>query len=212
MGGMRGGMLPQSGMRSMMMPGGMNMFGMPQGMGNRSFLPMAPGMGMFGSSSFSMPGRSGYGSGGMGSGGGYSGGGSGNSSGGSMGSPGLSGGYANPYDWSAFAPSPSANAIVGPLSGLLNAEGRLEWPLALRILPPETRDLRQQIDARAAEVQWQAASGQVDAGLLRDMNRDVDRLREVLADREDRLPVSDQAAAGARRFIRNLRDALKAGQ
>jgi hypothetical protein len=197
---MRGGMVPPSAMRPMMMPAGMSMFGMPQGMGNRSFMPMAPGMGM------------GNGSGGMGSGGGYSSGGSGSSSGGSMGSADLSGGYGNPYDWSAFAPSPTANAVVGPLSGVLNAEGRFDWPLALRILPPETRDLRQQIDARAAEVQRQAAAGQVDAGLLRDMNRDVDRLREVLADREDRLPVSYQATEDARRFIRNLRNALKDGQ
>jgi hypothetical protein len=212
MGGKRGGMLPPSAMRPMMMPAGMSMFGMPQGMGNRSFLPMAPGMGMFGSSSFSMPGRFGYGSGGMGSGGGYSGGGSGNSSGGSMGSLGLSDAYPIPYDWAAPAPSQTANAKAGPLTGLLNAEGGLDWPLALRILPPEARDLRQQIGARAGEVQRQAAAGPVDAGLLRDLNRDVDKLREVLADRADRLPVSEQATVDARQFIRKLRDALKPGQ
>jgi hypothetical protein len=197
MGGMRGGMLPPSAMRSMMMPAGMSMFGLPQGMGNRQFLPMAPGMGMFGSSSFAMPGKSGYGSGGMGSGSGYSGGG-----------PGLSDAYPIPYDWAAPAPSPIANATVGPLNGLLNAQGVLEWPLALRLLPPEARELRQQIDTRAGEVQRQAAAGPVDAGLLRDLNRDVDRLREILADREDRLPVSEQATADGRQFIRKLRDAL----
>ena len=207
MGGMRG-MLPPSSMQSMMMPAGMSMFRTPQGMGSRPFLPMGPGMGLYGSSSYSMPGRSGYGSGGMGGSGGYSGGGSGSSSGGSMGSPGLSGGYPNPYDWAAPAPRPTVNATVGPLSGLLGAEGGLEWPLALRLLPPEARDLRRQIDARAGEVQRQAPAGSVDAGLLRDMNRDVDRLREILADRADRLPVSEQAIADGRQFIRKLRDAL----
>ncbi len=50
----------------------------------------------------------------------------------------------------------------------------------------------------------------MDAGLLRDLNRDVDRLREILADREDRLPVSEQATADGRQFIRKLRDALAA--
>ena len=208
MGGMRGGMLPPSAMRPTMMPAGMSMFGMPPGMGNRPFLPMAPGMGMFGPSSFAMPGRSGYGSGGMGSGSGYSGGGSGSSSGGSMRSPGLSDAYPIPYDWASPAPSPTANATVGPLSGLRNAQGGLEWPLALRLLPPEARELRQQIDTRAGEVQRRAAAGPVDAGLLRDLNRDVDRLREILADREDRLPVSEQATADGRQFIRKLRDAL----
>jgi hypothetical protein len=208
MGGMRGGMLPPVSMHSMMMPAGMSMFGAPQGMGSRSFLPMAPGMGLYGSSTYSMAGRSGYGSGGMGSAGGYSGGGSGTSSGGSTGSPGLSGGYPNPYDWSAPAPSQTASPAAGPLSGLLTAEGGLEWPLVLRLLPPEARDLRQQIDARVGEVQRQAAAGSVDAGLLRDMNRDVEKLREILADRADRLPVSEQATADGRQFIRKLRHAL----
>jgi len=208
MGGTRGGMLPPSSMRSMMMPAGMSMFPTPQGMGGRPFLQAAPGMGLYGSSSSSMPGRSGYGSGGMGSGGGYSGGGSGNSYGGSAGGAGPSGAYPNPYDWSAPVPSQPANVTAGPLSGLLGAEGGLEWPLALRLLPPEARDLRRQIDARAGEVQRQAAAGPVDAGLLRDMKRDVDRLRDLLADREDRLPVSEQATADGRRFIRKLRDAL----
>jgi len=195
-------------LHSMMMPAGMSMFRTPQGMGN-GFMPM--GMGMGGVPSYSMSGRSGYGSAGMSSGGMGSGGmgsGSGYSAGAPMESPGLSGGYANPYDLTVPARSQAQNAPVGPLLGLLNAEGGLDWPLALRILPPEARTLRQQIDARASEVQRQAAAGPVDAGLLRDVNRDVGQLREILADREDRLPVSAQATADARQFIRKLRDAL----
>jgi hypothetical protein len=116
--------------------------------------------------------------------------------------------YPNPYDWSAPVPSQPANATAGPLSDLLNADGGLEWPLALRLLPPEARDLRRQLDARAGEVQRQAAAGPVDAGLLRDMRRDVERLRDILTDREDRLPVSEQATTDGRRFIRKLRAAL----
>lgn len=215
MGGMRGGMMPLP-LHSMMTPAGMSMFRTPQGMGN-PFMPMAPGMGMNGVPSYSMPGRSGYGSagmssGGMGSGNGYSGGGAGSPAGAPMESSGLLGGYANPYanpyDSSAPARGQAQNAKVGPLLGLLNAKGGLDWPLALRLLPPGTRTLRQQIDARAGEVQRQAAVGMVDAGLLRDVSRDVGQLREVLADREDRLPVSAQATADARQFIRKLRDAL----
>jgi len=127
-------------------------------------------------------------------------------------SPARSGGYVNPYDSSAaFAQGQNQNARSGPLLGLLNAEGRLDWPLALRVLPPETRDLRQRIDVRAGEVQSQAAAGKVDAGLLRDASRDVEKLREILVDRADRLPVSEQAMTDAWRFIRNLRNALKTG-
>jgi translation initiation factor IF-2 len=66
MGGTRGGMLPPSSMHSMMMPAGMPMFPTPQGMVSRPFLPMGPGMGLYSSSVYSMPGRPGYGSVGMG--------------------------------------------------------------------------------------------------------------------------------------------------
>jgi hypothetical protein len=44
------------------------------------------------------------------------------------------------------------------------------------------------------------------------VNRDVKKLREILADRADRLPVSQQAMANAWQFIRKLRSALKAGE
>jgi hypothetical protein len=207
MGGMRGGM---------MMPAGMSMPRTPPGMGS-PFMPMAPAMGMNGIPSNSMPGRAGSGSagmslGGMGSGSGYSGGGSGSPSGAPMTSPDLSASYVNPFDSSAFARGQTQNARAGPLLGLLKAEGGLDWPLALRILPPETRDLRQHIDVRAGEVQSQASAGKVDAGLLRDTSRDVEKLREILADRADHLPVSEQAMTDARQFIRKLRNALKTGE
>jgi hypothetical protein len=123
-----------------------------------------------------------------------------------MASPGLPRDYANPYSLPAPSQPPSPKA--GPLLGLLNADGGLDWPLALRILPPEARDLRQQMDARAGEVQRQAAAGAVDARLLRDMSRDLDRLHKILMDREDRLPVSEQATTDGRRFLQKLRGAL----
>jgi hypothetical protein len=197
-----GGMI-SSPVRSMMMAPGMSMIRAQPGMGN-PVMPM--GMGMGGVPSNSMPARSGYGSAGMNSG--SMGSGNGYSTGSPMGSSVQLGSYTNPYDVSISTRSQDQHAKVGPLLGLLNAEGGLDWPLALRILPPETSTLRQQIDARAGEVQRQAAAGSVDAGLLRDLNRDVGQLREVLADRADRLPVSAQATEDARQFIRKLRDTL----
>jgi hypothetical protein len=50
----------------------------------------------------------------------------------------------------------------------------------------------------------------VDAGVLREANRDVDRLGALLADRGDYLPVSQQATTEGRQFLQRLRDALKA--
>jgi hypothetical protein len=126
----------------------------------------------------------------------------------------MSAAYGNPYP--AYAPAQTEPRAVkaGPLVGLLNGEGTLDWPLALRILPPgpETRDLRRQIDARAAEVQRQATAGPVDPGLLKEMSRDVDRLREMLADKADRLSLPEQSKTDARQFLRKLRDALKTDQ
>jgi hypothetical protein len=109
------------------------------------------------------------------------------------------------------APAQPETPHGGPLVGLLKAEGGLDWPLALRILPPavETRELRERIDSQASEVQRQAAEGQVDGDLLRRMSEDVARLREVLAEREGSLPVSDQAMADAGRFLRKVREALR---
>jgi len=99
---------------------------------------------------------------------------------------------------------------TGPLSGLMNAEGVLNWPLALRILPPapEAAELRRSIESRAAELQ----AGKADDRLVRDLNRDLDRLTTLLAEKGDRLPVSDQATNDARTFLRKMREALKGGE
>jgi hypothetical protein len=160
-----------------------------------------------------MQGRSGSGASAASSGGGYSGGGGGATGSGSATTAvgGTPEPYADLYDRSAAAQGPPPNAGAGPLVGLLNPEGGLDWPLALRILPPglEARDLRARLDARAGEVARQAAGGRVAPDLLRQANRDVDRLAALLADRSDALPVSRRATTDARLFLRRLRDALK---
>lgn len=222
-----GGFRPMPGM------GGGRMMPTPNGTMTNPFSVRTPGLGgsqtgfrptalsrpgYGGSAASSVQGRYSPGSSAAGAGGGYAGGGGG--SGGSGSPPTGAGGnpaggradpYADLYDRYAAAQGPPPNAGAGPLAGLLNAEGGLDWPLALRILPPglQTRDLRAQLDARAEEVRRQAASGRVDPDLLRQASRAVDRLGGILADRGDTLPVSGQATTDARQFLRDLRDALK---
>jgi hypothetical protein len=82
----------------------------------------------------------------------------------------------------------------------------LEWPLALRILPPalETGPLREHVTRLAAEVERQAAAAEVEPRLLKALSADVSRLRQLLAERADFLPVSQTAKDDARRFLRQL--------
>jgi len=68
--------------------------------------------------------------------------------------------------------------------GLAAENGRVQWPLGLRILPPETKPFRDQLELVLYVVASQAAEGQVnrtfiDFGLeaVRDLRKHV-RLRE----------------------------------
>jgi hypothetical protein len=207
--GTRAGMMAPSAMPPMTAPAGMSTFRMPQGMGT-PLMGIGPSAGLNGGAAY---GRSGMFAGGTGSGNGYSGGGQGWPASATMTSPGQTAGYANPYagayESAAPATSQPRSAAAGPLFGLLNADGGLDWPLALRILPPQTQDLRRLIDACVAKVQRQAADGPVSPALIRQASRYADQLQEILAARADFLPVSADATTDARRFIRKLRDALK---
>jgi hypothetical protein len=109
------------------------------------------------------------------------------------------------------APAQPTRPAAGPLAGLADAQGGLDWPLALRILPPgpQVRSLRQQIEASAAELQRQTSAGQVNPALIRQLNRDVDALSDLLADRAGALPISQQGIAEGGQFLQRLRDALK---
>jgi hypothetical protein len=122
-----------------------------------------------------------------------------------------SGAGSSPYALRTSAGYGQGQGAGGPLAGLLNDEGKLDWPLALRILPPgpQVSQLRQQIDARAGELQREAATGQTNPGLARELSHDVDTLRSLLADRAESLPVSQQALTEARRFLHKLQDTLQ---
>src|SRR5438445_8728759 len=70
--------------------------------------------------------------------------------------------------------------------GVPNQEGRIEWPLGLRVLPPaaETNALRVQIDTLAGMILGQKTTyGQVDASFVEAMNRALDQMRRQLVAR-----------------------------
>jgi hypothetical protein len=108
------------------------------------------------------------------------------------------------------APS-TGNAKSAAFQGFMNANGSLDWPLALRILPPslETTPHRARIDSLIQQVQTEAGKGKVDSALLKEANSELSQLRERLADKADFLPVSQQATTDARQFVRRLQGALK---
>ena len=103
------------------------------------------------------------------------------------------------------APSASPPAAAAP------SEAALDWPLALRILPPasDTKALRQDIDARLAQAQRQAAAGRLAPSLVQALDRDVGRLARMLREKADVLPVSRPAIADAESFLARLKGTIK---
>lgn len=94
--------------------------------------------------------------------------------------------------------------------GLLKNDGRLSWPLALRTLPPEneTGPIRQAFDRLLAEALDQVKNGPIDAGVLNELDKAIDRLREYLVKRVSDLPFSQYSEA--KRFLGNLEEGVKA--
>jgi len=92
--------------------------------------------------------------------------------------------------------------------GLLKAPDSLKWPLALRTLSPkeETGELRQQIATLVVEGKKQALIGQVDTGVLTELDRSIKKLRELLRDQVANISFADYTAA--RRYLVDLDQAL----
>jgi plastocyanin len=101
-------------------------------------------------------------------------------------------------------------------SGVPNDNGRLRWPLGLRILAaPETDDLREQIDVLFQEAARQAASGPVNSGLIQEMSDAVKKFRKLLLkDKAERFRMPLAVYSESERFLDQLEHAnqvLKAG-
>ncbi|MBY0523095.1 MAG: hypothetical protein K2R98_06835 [Gemmataceae bacterium] len=93
--------------------------------------------------------------------------------------------------------------------GLLKDAGKLKWPFVLRGLSPkdDVKELRDQVDARMAEGKKQAMKGEVDADLLIELQRDVDKLRYMLKDAVANTSFNDYTAG--KRYLNELDNAIK---
>jgi len=90
--------------------------------------------------------------------------------------------------------------------GLLKNGGRLNWPLALN--GPEFKEERDRISSLSQDTVKEAEfNNRVDAGSLRQMNEDLDRLQRQLSRNVGDIPPSQYIEA--KRFLNNLSDALK---
>jgi hypothetical protein len=108
---------------------------------------------------------------------------------------------------------PPAAGKAGGLAVLLKqGDGQLDWPQALRILPPalEAARLRDDIDALALQAVADAtATGKPDAALVKRLKQKVRALYELFADRKDLLPVSETVAQAGSAYLRQLEGAIK---
>lgn len=90
--------------------------------------------------------------------------------------------------------------------GLLKNEGRLTWPVALTA--EETKKERDRIgELTQSAIEQAKFKNTVDAGTLKQLATDVERLHKVLSKNVGDLPTAQYIEA--RRFLNNLDDALK---
>lgn len=102
------------------------------------------------------------------------------------------------------------------LSGVPSENGRISWPLGLRILAArETDVLREQIDILFQAAASQAAGGPVNAVLIQEMERAVTTFRRLLLkDKAERFGMPLAVYNESERFLKQLGQAtqlLKAG-
>jgi hypothetical protein len=112
---------------------------------------------------------------------------------------------ANPYLPQRQSDAP-AHKGLDRLAGLTRADGNLDWPLGLRVLPPaaETDRLRQQIATEVLGIVDRAAQGKADPAAVRQASRDIHQLKRLLNERALRVPLTEHALTQARRFLQNL--------
>jgi plastocyanin len=129
------------------------------------------------------------------------------------------GAYAGSQGYAAESqPSPEEKRVSRLLTatGVPNDNGRLRWPLGLRVLAaPQADELRDQLDALFQESAIQAASGPVNATLAQETQRAVKRFRGlVLKDKAERFGLALAVYDESERFLTRLERAeqvLQAG-
>jgi hypothetical protein len=95
---------------------------------------------------------------------------------------------------------------------LLRNGGQLTWPVGLRELEPTdtSKEVRRLIESKAVEAVRQAENGAVSAGLIRDLQTNVNKLRRMLVKNLGELPTNQYIEA--KRYLNNLDAAVQALQ
>ena len=117
----------------------------------------------------------------------------------------------NPYiPQGGTANQAPAHRGLDRLAGLTNAEGKLAWPLGLRVLPPaaETDPLRDKISTEVLETLDRAEDGKASRASVQQVARDINHFEALLNERAGDVPLTDQAVSDARRFLRNLKERI----
>jgi hypothetical protein len=128
--------------------------------------------------------------------------------------PAASSGYANPYVTTSGQGAAYGNAAVPGATMLAAADvpmsgGKIDWPLALRILPG-AEPLRKRTDAIFTVAATQAASGKINTLLPLQMYRAVEELQTLLIyDKQDLLTLSSDQYEAAADFLRRLKGAAQ---
>src|SRR5262249_24036706 len=118
---------------------------------------------------------------------------------------------ANPYSYStSLASAPAATESVLKATGAPTRDGKLDWPLALKVLPGAD-PLRQKIEGLYDMAAAQASSGQLSPSLPLELYRAVEQLQSLLNyDQQDRLTFSTAMYEQSREFLAQLKRAAQA--
>jgi hypothetical protein len=104
----------------------------------------------------------------------------------------------------------AASANVLDAMGVPNTDGRLDWPLGLRILPPGEKAgvLRKQIDALLRMASNQAPDGKVSPQVLQEASDAIEELHDMLHQKKGAFSAS-YTYDEADRFLDKLAKGLK---
>jgi hypothetical protein len=92
--------------------------------------------------------------------------------------------------------------------------GGLEWPLGLRILPPEekSKELRKRIDDAMVTMFRQSGGPEANTKLLQSVAAHVEKLDKLYRAEVWDMALTHQQKVDVKRFLRRVRDALTAAQ
>jgi hypothetical protein len=111
-------------------------------------------------------------------------------------------------------PTAATPAPTSALAYLMGQGGGLDWPLGLRILPPEekSKELRKRIDDAMVTMFRQSGGPEANTKLLQSVAGDVEKLDKLYRSEVWDMALTRQQEADVKRFFRRVRDALAAAE